>query len=433
MALFRSSFFAGFRMTPRRTFLQQSAVVGATLPWLASQVSGAEEQGIFPPDPARILSPSKADLGTLFAEVTKLAGPENYPLSFLAERFRRLEDWSPVAREKVLECLAYRPPAVEPKAEVLDRVEREDHIRERIVFSTSPHFRVPAYVLIPKGRKGRLPAIVDLHSHGGMFLFGKEKVIDLGGNHAAMVGYHKTNYDGRPTATALVRRGYVVISIDAFGFGERRALLDAEIPAGWDRSRYSLDDVQRLNQQCRGKESTIAKSLTLAGLTWPGIVAWDDIRTVDYLASRPEVDPARIGCLGISMGGYRTIFLAALEERIKAACIVGFMSTVRPMLQSHIDTHSFVHFLPGLHRHLDWPDLASLAAPRALMVQQCSQDRLFPLAGMEASLARISQVYKKAGISEKFNGRFYDAPHQFTRPMQDDAFAWLDQQLGNQR
>src|SRR5437660_8401880 len=157
-------------------------------------------------------------------------------------------------------------------------------------------------------------------------------------------------------------------------FGERRTVLDADRRCGWDRSRYSEDDVKHLNQQCRSKEATLVKALTFAGLTWPGIVAWDDIRTVDYLVTRPEVDAKRIGCVGISMGGYRAIYLSALDERIAAGCVVGFLSTVKPMIKAHIDTHSWVHFLPGLHRYLDLPDVAALAAPRALLVQQCSQD-----------------------------------------------------------
>ena len=82
-----------------------------------------------------------------------------------------------------------------------------------------------------------------------MFLFGKEKVIDFGRNHPAMTTYHAGNYDGRPTATALVRRGYVVITIDAFMFGERRVMMDADLESGWDRATYSVDDVTRLNQR----------------------------------------------------------------------------------------------------------------------------------------------------------------------------------------
>jgi dienelactone hydrolase len=385
----------------------------------------------FAADTPRELPVSGADLGSLFADVEKLAAGQRYLLSFTEGGFKTLDDFRAAARPKILDLLVYKPDKVDPKPEVIERVERDDHIREKIVFSTGPHFRVPAYVLIPKKRTGKLPAIVDLHSHGGMFLFGKEKVIDLGENHAAMTEYHARNYDGRPTATQLVRRGYVVISIDAFFFGERRLMMDADRKYGWDRAKYSLDDVKHLNQQCRGKETTLAKAVAFAGLTWPGIVFWDDMRTIDYLVTRDEVDPKRIGCLGISMGGYRTTYLAALDERIKAACIVGFMSSVRPMIKAHVDTHSWVHFLPGLHRWLDLPDVASMTAPRALMVQQCSQDRLFPPEGMKESVAKIAAVYEKAGVKEQFAGRFYDAPHMFTKAMQDEAFAWLDAHLGN--
>jgi dienelactone hydrolase len=226
----------------------------------------------------------------------------------------------------------------------------------------------------------------------------------------------------------LSYRRYVVITIDAFNFGERRVILDGDLKYGLDRSKYTLDDVKHLNGQCRGKEVTLVKALTLAGTTWPGIVAWDDMRTVDYLLTRPEVDPKRIGCIGISMGGYRALYLSALDERIRAGCVVGFMSSVRP-IHAHLDTHSWVHFLPALHQYLDLPDVASLTAPRSLLVQQCSQDRLFPPAGMKESVEKIARVYEKAGAQGKFDGRFYDVPHRFTLAMQDDAFAWLDRQL----
>jgi len=409
----------------RRRFL-------AALPPLAALPALAEGQPPTPrppADPARDLPATGADLGTLFADVEAINRANRLALRFPSDRFAAWADYRAAARRRVLDLLHYDPPAVAPKAEVVERVERDDHFREKVVFATTPWFRVPAYVLIPKTLTKPAPAVVDLHSHGGMFLFGKEKVIDLGANHAAMAEYHKANYDARPTATELVRRGFVVISIDAFGFGERRILLDADRAAGWDRAGYDLDTVRRLNQQCRAKEPTLVKGLTLAGATWPGVVYWDDSRTIDYLATRPEVDPKRIGCVGISMGGYRAIYLTALDDRVKAGCVVGFLSTVGPMVQAHLDTHSWIHFLPGLAGSLDWPDLAALAAPRSLLVQQCKQDRLFPLAGMESAVERIAATYKAAGVADRFTGRFYDEPHRFTKAMQDDAFAWFEERL----
>lgn len=418
------------QQSDRRDFL---ASVGL-LPLLGTYglaVGGDEPQLI--PDAARILQPSAADLGTNFAAVEQIAAtcqpsvfPIGKPIEFNAA-FRA------AARAKIRDVLSYDPPRVDFQPEVVERVDCGDFWRERVLISTTPWFRIPAYVLIPKDLKKPAPAIVDLHSHGGMFLFGKEKVIDFGTNHPAMTKYHQQNYDGRPTATALVRRGYVVISIDAFMFGERRVLLDEDLKFGWDRSKYSLDDVQQLNQKCRAKEATIAKSLVLAGATWPGVVNYDDRRVVEYLTTRPEVDAQRIGCVGISMGGYRSAYLAAMDERIKAACVVGFMSSMRPMLKSHVDTHSWIHFLPGLHRLMDLPELVSLTAPRALFVQQCSQDRLFPLSGMQSSVKRIAELYQAAGSFDQFLGRFYDEPHRWTIAMQDEAFSWLDEKLSHCR
>lgn len=415
----------------RRSFLERLGVAPAAA-LLASQ-PGQEARADLPAldmvDAPRDLKPTGSNLGSMFEQVAKLTDPPRYALSFLGNRFGTLDEFKSEARNRIFDLLAYRPAKVDPKAEVVERVERDSHVREKVIFSTGPHFRVPAYVLIPKNLKKPAPAIIDLHSHGGMFLFGKEKVIDLGRNHPSMEAYHKASYDGRPTATALAQRGYVVISIDAFYFGERRLVLDEDIKHGWDRARYSREDVQSLNLKCRAKETTLVKTLALAGLTWPGIVFWDDIRTVDYLESRKEVDPKRIGCVGISMGGYRSAYLEALDERIKAACVVGFMSTVRPMMKAHIDTHSWVHFLPGLHQLLDLPDVASLAAPRQLLVQQCSQDRLFPFEAMKDSVSHIAAVFDKAGVKDNFNGRFYDVPHVFARKMQDDAFDWFDRHL----
>ena len=296
--------------TSRRDFLGALAALSLT----NVELSAADQP--------RELQPTGANLGSLFPEVEKLAAANRYELSFLGDRFKDLGNFKKTAREKLFEVLLYRPEPVDPKPEVVEKVDEGDYVREKVLFNTSPQFRIAAYVLVPKNLKKPAPAIVDLHSHGGMFLFGKEKVVHLGKEtHAAMGPYHERNYDGRPTANEFARRGYVVISIDAFMFGERRILMDVDLKYGYDRAKYSLDDVKYLNGKCRGKEDTIVKGLCYAGLTWPGIVFWDDIRTVDYLVTRPEVDPKRIGCLGISMGGWRTAFLAGLDERIEVSAL----------------------------------------------------------------------------------------------------------------
>ncbi len=375
----------------------------------------------------------RADSGNLLAAIEALAPAAEYPLSFLQARFRDVERWRREARAAVFSALGPAPARVDPKAETVARYEARGIVLEKITFSTAPGVRVPGCVLRRADLKTPAPAVVDLHSHGGMFLFGKEKVIDYGANHPAMTEYHAVNYGGRPTATELARRGYVVITIDAFPFGERRYVAPEDLPAGWDREKLSAEDVRRLNAECRAKESTIVKTLTYAGLTWPGVTAWDDIRTVDYLCTRPEVDAKRIGCVGVSFGGWRSLFLGALDDRIRACCIAGFLSTVRPMMRAHMDTHSFVHFVPGLHRHMDLPDVAGLRAGRPLMVLQCRGDALFPPEGMQAAVDKLTAIYEKARTKDLFAARFYNGPHRFDVPMQEDAFAWLDRWLKPER
>jgi dienelactone hydrolase len=377
------------------------------------------------------VSSSGSDIGTLFPQIQGLADQCRYPLSWLEKDYSGVDTYRQAVREKILELFHYSPPPVPPAPELVGRWEFPDYIQEKVLFSTTPWFRVPAYVLIPKGRRGPLPAIVDLHSHGGMFVYGKEKVMPIPeGDPAAITEYRRDNYEGRSTSLALCRRGYVVISIDCFYFGERRTLFDEDAgKPGWDRSQYSLEEVKRLNRRAGQGESTLACSLFWAGTTWQGIAHWDDIRTVDYLISRPEVDPARIGCVGISMGGWRTDFLAGLDSRIRCAVSVGWMSTLRPMIKAHVDTHSFMHFLPGLTRFMDLPDVIGCMAPKPLMVQQCSRDGLYPLGGMKESLTKIAAIYDKAGAGANFEGRFYDHPHLFSLNMQDDAFSWLERWL----
>src|SRR5207248_10244908 len=101
-------------------------------------------------------------------------------------------------------------------------VEADGYIREKVLFNTTPDLRIPAYVLIPKGLTRPAPAIVALHDHGGFYFWGKEKIVEVEDEHPSLAEFKRRGYSGRSIASELARRGYVVIVIDMFYWGERR-------------------------------------------------------------------------------------------------------------------------------------------------------------------------------------------------------------------
>lgn len=410
----------------RRNFLHALLLSGAVAPALLPELGAAESA----PGTAAGARTAGADLGTLFAQVEALAARADYPLSFLRRDYASVGDYRRTVQRTLLDLFHYEPPAVAPAAEVVDRWETADFIQEKILFNTTPWFRVPAYVLIPKKFSGRRPAIVDLHYHAGAFLFGKEKVMPVRAPHPALVDLKARSCDGRSTSEELVRRGYVVISIDRFYFGERRTVFDDLKLGGMDLTRYSVEEVVEANRRAARGEATLVKALFWAGTTWHGIGHWDDIRTVDYLASRPEVDATRIGCMGISMGSDRTNYLCALDDRIACAASVGWVANLRPLVRSHVNTHSFSHFLPGLTRYLDLPDVLGAFAPKPLLVVQCARDGLYTPDSMRGAVEQLERIYAKAGAPAAFASSFHDVTHRFTVAMQEEVFRWFDRHLG---
>lgn len=370
-----------------------------------------------------------AQVGSLYPFLQATAGRSKLELSFLHERFQDVEAWKREARPKVLSLLEYAPPKCEPRAQVVERVDCGQYVREKLYFNTTPDVRVPAYLLLPKGEAKRRPAIVALHDHGAFFVWGKEKLVATENEHPALTEFKRTAYSGRSYASDLAKRGYVVIAIDMFYWGERRMLLPNDPPAWLDREKMSVQDVAAFNRRSGTSTSLIATGLFEAGITWSGVMFLDDIRTVDYLLTRPEVDPERIGCCGLSVGGFRSAHLAGLDPRIRAAVVVGWMSTYQSMLQNKLTSIGFMKVVPGLYKYMDLPDVASMNVPGALMVIYGTQDRLFPPDGVYASFQKIAAVYKKAGVPDRFQSVTYDGPHEFNAEMQQKALAWLDRWL----
>ena len=365
-------------------------------------------------------------IGSLYPFVQQQADRSPLELSFLHARFDQLAPWQKAARARVLECLCYSPSSVAPAAEIIRRTDRGDYIEEYLTFQTTPDLRVPGYVLIPKKASLPAPGLVVLHCHGGAYVWGKEKVVAVDNEPAVLSEFKNQLYEGASIATELVKRGYVVITIDMFYWGERRMLLEGDAPSFRAPQRMTSREVEEFNRRSSQNEQLVARSLMTAGITWPGVVLWDDLRTLDYLASRPEVDRRRLGCVGLSVGGYRSFLLAALDDRIKAAVDVGWMTSYASNIRRHvINTVGFTFHIPGLYRYLDLPDLAALIAPRSVLVMNGSNDALFPRDGVEKAFAKIESCFRKAGVPDRQRCRWYDVPHQFNREMQAEAWEWL--------
>ena len=382
---------------------------------------------------SQVDSPAKtgSDVGSLYPFIRSQAVHGEFPLSYLRAEFRDVAEWKRRARSQLLDLLHYAPPACEPDAEVVERVEADGYVREKVLFNTTPELRIPAYVLIPKGLTKPAPAIVALHDHGGFYFSGKEKIVEIGDENPSLTEFKRRAYSGKSIASELARRGYVVIAIDMFYWGERRMLLDND-PADWrDRpAGIPAERVAAFNRRAGQSEPLVGRTIYAAGFTWSGVMFWDDIRTVDYLACRPEVDPARIGCVGLSVGGLRSCHLAALDDRIKAAVVVGWMASYPAQLKDHIvHTIGFTKLVPGLMRSLDYPDVAALAMPAALLVINGSRDALFDLEGVRSCFAKLAACYQKAEIAEKVRTRLYDTPHEFNAEMQAEAWDWLGKWL----
>jgi dienelactone hydrolase len=415
-------------MSTRRQFLQWTA---AALNTPIAGISANSRSSFGPIVPCAttepIPEPTGSDVGSLLPFIQSQTQKTHFPLSYLQDEFKDLAGWKRQARGKLLELLHYAPPPCEPNAEVVDRIERDGLIQETIHFNTTPDIRVPAYVLTPKDAKRPMPALVALHDHGGFYLWGKEKLVGVQPEHPVLADFRRRYYGGNAIADTLARQGYLVMVIDMFYWGDRRMLLDDD-PEDWRQRPASIaaDRVAAFNQRASLSEQLVGRTIFAAGFTWAGVMFWDDVRTVDYLMTRSDVDGSRIGCIGLSVGGLRSCHLAAIDDRIKAAVVVGWMASFPAQIARHIrNTIGHTKVVPGLYRHMDYPDVASLAMPAAMLVIQGSRDGLFAPDGVQVCFEKLNRCYAKAGIPDRFRAHLYDAPHEFNSEMQAEAWEWL--------
>lgn len=358
------------------------------------------------------------------------------PLDLNAERWRDAHSsgdfaiWQKEAQACLMTGLHYDPGTLDLQAEVLDREERDGFVLEKIAFNTTPWIRVEGYFLLPTGVTYPVPGLVVFHAWGGPMLFGKDRIVNSGRDHVKLVEHRAEYYSGHYLAEEFARAGYAVVVIDAFHFGDRAPRGFQGIPDVYDPFELEEDEWDAVHRKVREQLSLGVIQLNWAGTTWMGLNYWDDSRCVDYLMSREEVDSERIGCTGLSGGGWRTNVLAALDHRVKASVSVGWMTTgdYQQIYNVRGAIGTFCQ-LPGVWDRLDIQDLAIMRAPLPTMVVSCLNDPLFPPEAQHEAARQIQEGFDWAGQGENFYSYMPNKKHCYDAEIQHEAIRWLNQHL----
>jgi len=320
-----------------------------------------------------------AVLDRVEARAAALLGALRHPMSAAAAGRAR-----PVLREKLRASLGIdrlsHPP--EP-ARTIGSVARPGFRIEKIVLQPLAGMPVPAHLYVPEALGGRAPAVLFYVGHWWPD--------------------SKTRPDFQAFCTNMARLGFVVLTWDPFGQGERG---------------ISSRDHRRTEA-------------LLAGVAQQGFAEHETRVALDYLLSRPEVDPKRIGMTGASGGGYNTWITSALDDRIAVAVpVVGtseFLEQIhvtRPLDWYHAAEHC--HFVPGLIRYANNHELAAMIAPRPLLVVAAARDQSFPIEGVRQVADYARTLYSAFGAPEKF-GLFEDAAegHGYQKAKREAAYGWF--------
>jgi len=154
-----------------------------------------------------------------------------------------------------------------------------------------------------------------------------------------------------------------------------------------------------------------AGAALLLGQTMIGWRVYDVMRTIDWIATRKELDAGRVGCMGISGGGTCTLFSSALEPRIRAAMVSGYLNTFRDCIMSV--SHCIDNYVPGILNWAEMYDVAGLIAPRPLFAESGERDDIFPIAASRESFRRVQKVYGVFDAGAVVEQETFDGPHSF--------------------
>lgn len=314
--------------------------------------------------------------------------------SFKAQTLEAGKLWRKELSKKLIELLGDLPEEKIPlNPKIMERVKENGYFREKVIFQSEPGFSIPAYVLIPEKKdKNKMKALLCLHGHGR----GKKDVVGIASSDKERQQYIKPlNYD---YGVQFVKRGYFVLAPDARCFGE---LAQDGMHCTWGFT-----------------------SGLLLGKTMVGMRVWDAMRAIDYLQTRKEVDPDRIGAVGLSWGGTHTSYLTALDRRVKSAVVSGYFSTFRDIL---IELGCCpCQYVPDILKYADFPDVLGLVVPRPLLIEYGLIDGLYTEAAVRKAYRKLENIYKVFRKPERLDIDIFNGAHMFSGRK---AFDWFDRWL----
>jgi len=308
-------------------------------------------------------------------------------LRFQARTRAQAEEWQSTLRAKVTELIGGLPSERQPLRPVtLETRAFPGYRREKIVFDSRPGVSVLAYLLLPATARTPAATVICVPGHGR----GVDDIVGIdeqGRERTDKAGYQ------HDFAIQVAEAGVAAVAIEPMAFGCRRDPINAR---------------QGLSR--KGCEPAAGGALLLGEtmITWR---VWDVMRTLDYIATRPELDSSRVGCMGISGGGTATLFSAALEPRIRAALVSGYLNTFRDSIGSL--AHCIDNYVPGILNWAEMYDVAGLIAPRPLFVESGERDNIFPIAASIESFKQVREIYGVFQAADRIEQEVFPGEHSF--------------------
>jgi dienelactone hydrolase len=307
-------------------------------------------------------------------------------LTFRAETRKQAEAWQRQLRAKIIELLGGFPERTPLHAQTLDVRDFPTFKREKFVFESRPGVGALGYLITPKNASGPLPVVICIPGHGR----GVDDIVGIDEHGRDRTERRAYEYD---FALQVADRGMAAVAIEPMAFGCRRdPLTIAKGPAAY---------------ACQ----PVAGSALLLGETMLGWRVYDVIRTVDWIESRPVLDARKVGCIGISGGGTCALFSAAVEPRIQATLVSGYLNTFRACIMSM--SHCMDNYLPGILKWAEMYDVAGLIAPRRLFSEAGDRDPIFPATAARESFERVKKVYEVFGAPDAVQQEIFSGVHEF--------------------